>query len=92
MMTLTGIMKGIKTKIPSTNRGFRPFNKALPLHPHNYPMTKITHWEIEGYIKNAAGIREYYFITKDLPTGRELSPRLVGLDGFISVRPTYQIQ
>ena len=55
-------------------------------------MTKITHWEIEGYKRDAAGIRKYYCITKDLPTGRELSPRLVGLDGFITVKPTYQIQ
>ena len=86
-------MKGIKTKIPATNRGFRPFNKALPLHPHNYPLSKITHWEICGYKKDPlTGIKRPYWITKDLPTGRELSPRLVGLDGFYNVKPTYQIQ
>ena len=60
------------------------------MHPHNYPMSRTTHWEIYGYKKDAAGIKKFYSITKDLPTGAELSPRLVGLDGFISVRPTYQ--
>ena len=60
------------------------------MHQHNYPMTRTTHWEIHGYKKDAAGIRRAHFITKDLPTGAELSPRLVGLDGFYTVKPTYQ--
>lgn len=85
------IIKGIKLvkQKPKVPKEFI-FNKNKPIGPHNYPMTRTTHWQIHGYKKDIAGIRRSYHITKDLPTGTELSPRLVGLDGFYSVRPTYQ--
>ena len=85
------IIKGIKLvkQIAKVPEKFI-FNKEKPIWEHNYPMTRTTHWEIHGYKKDIAGIRRSHHITKDLPTGAELSPRLVGLDGFYTVKPTYQ--
>jgi len=87
------IIKGInpiKNK-PTFNSG--RFDKSLPLGEHNFPMTKYTTWQIYGYIKDKyTGLKRPRWITKVLPTGRPLTPKIVGLDGFFTVKPLNQIR
>ena len=72
--------------------GFK-FNKEMPISPHNFPLTKYTKWEIYGYKKDKlTGIRYPYWLDKVLPTGVALTPKKVGLDGFYTVKPTYQMR
>ena len=59
---------------------------------HNFPLTKYTTWDIYGYIidKNS-GLKRPRWIKKVLPTGKPLTPRMVGMDGFFTVKPLNQI-
>ena len=94
MMTILSnprIITGINPKIkPTFNSG--SFNKELPLGEHNFPLTKYTDWKIYGYKKDPfTGIKRPYWLTKRLPTGRQINPKMVGLDGFFDVKPTNQV-
>lgn len=85
------IITGVKPKTRPTYRD-GGFDKEKPLHPHNFPLTKYTIWQIYGYKKEGVlGLKKPYWLTKTLPTGRPLTPKLVGLDGFYTVRPLNQI-
>ena len=82
-------VKPIKNK-PTFNDG--GFDKARPLGEHNYPLTKYTDWQIYGYKKDKfTGIKRPYWLTKRLPTGQPLTAKLVGLDGFYTVKPQNQV-
>ena len=85
------IITGVKSKIkPTFNDGF--FDKNKPLEEHNFPLTKYTDWQIYGYRKDPfTGIKRPYWLTKRLPTGRQVSPRMVGLDGFFTIKPKQQV-
>jgi len=86
---ITGV-KPIKNK-PTYNQG--RFNKNLPLSEHNYPLTKYTTWDIYGYVKDKyTGLKRPRWVTKVLPTGKPLTPRMVGMDGFFTVKPLNQIK
>ena len=82
------IIKGVK---PIKNKPYRdeqkPFVKEAPLGKHNFPLTKYTIWKIYGYRKDPfTGIKRPYWLEKRLPTGRELTPKMVGLDGFFDIK------
>lgn len=53
---------------------------------HNFPLSKFTLWKIYGYRKDPyTGIKRPHWLEKKLPTGQQLTPRMVGLDGFFKV-------
>ena len=85
------IITGVKSKIrPTFNDG--RFNKKLPIGEHNFPLSKYTDWQIYGYRRDPfTGIKRPYWLTKRLPTGRQLNPKMVGLDGFFDVKPIKQV-
>ena len=86
------IITGVKPrKTPPTFRDGR-FIKTEPLGEHNFPLSKYTDWDIYGYRKDPfTGMKRPYWLTKRLPTGRPLTARMVGLDGFFSVKPKKQV-
>ena len=85
------IIKGIKPKERPTYRG-GSFNKNKPLGEHNFPLTKYVHYKIYGYKKDPyTGIKRPYWMEKKVPTGRNLTPRMCGLDGFFDVKATKQV-
>ena len=59
----------------------------------NYPLSKYTDWEIYGYKwkDKYKVIKEPYWLTKRLPTGKEITPKMVGLDGFFDIKPKHQV-
>jgi hypothetical protein len=68
------------------------FDKELPITKHNFPLTTYTNWKIYGYKKDPlTGIKRPYWLDKRLPTGRPLTPKMCGLDGFYDVRSTNQV-
>jgi len=86
------IIRGIKPIKEGPTFGHDPhfiFDKKKPITPHNYPLSTYTDWHIYGYKKNKiTGMKKPYWLTKRLPTGRELNPRMVGLDGFFDIKTT----
>ena len=87
------IIKGVK---PIKNKPYRDsdvtFDKTQPIGMYNFPLTKYTVWKIYGYrIDPFTGIKRPYWIIKQLPTGRQLTPKMVGLDGFFDVKATKQV-
>ena len=69
------------------------FHKDQPIHAHNFPLTKWTIWKIYGYRKDPlTGIKTPYWLTKKLPTGKSISARDVGLDGFFDIKATNQVE
>lgn len=80
-------VKNIKD-IP-TNRGLQ-FQKEKPLTPYNFPLTQNTTYKIFGYKKDHIGIRRPHWVGTTIPTGRQLTPQMVGLDGFYSVKIIHQ--
>ena len=87
------IITGIKSKIkPKYGDEAFTFDKTVPLGSMNFPLTKYTDWKIYGYRKDPfTGIKRPYWLTKRLPTGRQISPKMVGLDGFFDIKPTNQV-
>ena len=82
----------IKEKPKFSNYPEMHFDKKLPIHAHNFPLTKWTIWEIYGYRKDPyTGIKRPHWVTKKLPTGKSIAPRDVGLDGFFDVK-TRQVE
>jgi len=64
----------------------------MPLGEHNFPLTQRTHWQIYGYRKDPfTGIKRPYWMEKVLPTGKKLTPKMCGLDGFFTAKPTKQV-
>lgn len=87
---ITGV-KPLKEAPKHANNPDIHFDKNQPIHAHNFPLSKWTIWKIYGYRKDKlTGIKKPYWITKRLPTGKSLSERDVGLDGFFDVQ-TYQV-
>lgn len=75
-----------------TNRGIQ-FQKAKPMTMHNYPLTKKTKYKIYGYKyrdKSNMIIKDPYWLTVEIATGKKLTPQSVGLDGFFDVKPISQ--
>ena len=90
ILTTNQIITGIKPKEKPTNRGFE-FDKKQPIHAHNFPLTKFTIWRIYGWKWDQYHIKRIpYWLTKKLPTGKDLNPKMVGLDGFYDVKSTFQ--
>jgi hypothetical protein len=92
------IITGVKPKIRPTHGNDQggdfdlKFDKTYPLGPHNYPLTKYTDWKIYGYRKDPfTGMKRPYWLTKRLPTGRPITPKMVGLDGFFDIKPINQV-
>ena len=86
---ITG-MKPIKEKPKFANNPDIHFDKTIPIHSHNFPLSKYTIWKIYGYRKDPiTGMKKPYWLTKKLPTGKSISHRDVGLDGFYDIK-TYQ--
>lgn len=84
-------VKPIKNKPKYGDKAFT-FDKTIPLGSMNFPLTKYTDWNIYGYKKDPlTGIKRPYWLTKRVPTGRQLNPKMVGLDGFYNVKPTNQV-
>ena len=91
ILTNPKIITGIKSKTPPTFNSGR-FDKNQPLGEHNFPLTKYTVWNIYGYKKDKlTGLKKPFWLEKVLPTGKPLTPKLVGLDGFFTVQPKNQI-
>ena len=88
------IIKGVKPIKNKPKYGDKEFvfNKEIPLGPMNYPLTKYTDWQIYGYKKDPfTGIKRPHWLTKRLPTGREITPQICGLDGFFDIKPKQQV-
>lgn len=91
-MNLDQITKGIKPikNKPTFNSG--GFIKALPLSPHNFPLTKYVDYRIFGYTRDKiTGIRRPDWVRYRCPTGQSVTPKKVGLDGFYNVIPLNQV-
>ena len=87
---ITGV-NPIKIKPKYGDKAFT-FDKEIPLGRMNFPLTKYTDWDIYGYKKDPlTGIKRPYWMTKRLPTGRQLTPKMCGLDGFFDVKPKQQV-
>jgi len=87
------MITGIK---PIKQRPYRDsdaaFNKDLPMGIHNFPLTKYTKWKIYGYKKDRfTGMKRPFWMEKTLPTGRQLTPQMCGLDGFFDVKSINQV-
>lgn len=68
------------------------FNKEIPLGSMNYPLSKYTDWDVYGYkIDKLTGIKRPYWMTKRLPTGHQINPKICGLDGFFNVKAKNQV-
>ena len=67
------------------------FDKKAPIHSHNFPLTKYTTWKIYGY-KNDGIFKKPFWLTKVLPTGHQITPKSVGLDGFFDIKAVNQIK
>ena len=89
ILDTNNIIKGVKPKVRPTYNGGR-FRKDKPLGEHNFPLSKTTHYQIYGYKKDRSGIKRPYWLEKIIPTGRNLTPRSCGLDGFYDVKATKQ--
>ena len=82
-------VKNIKFK-PTYNSG--SFDKTKPIGEHNFPLTQRTVWDIYGYRRDPlTGIKRPYWMQKILPTGRTLTPKMCGLDGFFDVKSKQQM-
>ena len=90
ILDTNNIIKGVKLKDRPTYRG-GSFRKDKPLGAHNFPLSSRTHYQIYGYKKDASGIRRPYWMEKILPTGKQLTPQMCGLDGFYKITPTKQV-
>lgn len=85
---ITGI-KSVKTKATLRDGHFQ---KNQPLGPHNFPLSKYVTMRIYGYKKDKlTGIKRPYWLTKKFVTGREITPKMCGLDGFFDITPINQI-
>ena len=87
------IIKGVK---PIKERPYRDsdatFDKTIPIGPKNFPLTKYTTWKIYGYRKDPfTGIKRPYWMEKTLPTGRPITPKICGLDGFFDIKAKNQV-
>ena len=79
------------TKVLPTNRGIQ-FQKEKPMTIHNYPLTKKTKYKIFGYKQDKLnGMKSPHWITAEIATGRNLTPEIVGLDGFYDVKALSQV-
>jgi len=87
------VITGVKTiKDQATYRDGH-FSKHKPLGPHNFPLSKYTTMQIYGYKKDPlTGIKRPYWLTKQFVTGREITPKMCGLDGFFEIKPINQIR
>ena len=84
-------VKPIKNKPKYGDEAFA-FDKTIPLGSMNFPLTKYTDWQIYGYKKDPfTGIKRPYWMTKRLPTGRQITTKMCGLDGFFDVKPKQQV-
>jgi hypothetical protein len=69
------------------------FSKHKPLGPHNFPLSKYTTMRIYGNKKDKfTGIKRPYWLDKTFVTGRQITPKMCGLDGFFDIRPINQIK
>jgi hypothetical protein len=85
------IIRGIKNTYknkPTFNDG--RFDKTQPIGPHNMPLSSRALYKIYGYKIDAAGMKRPYWMEKAIPTGRALTPKMCGLDGFYDVKCTKQ--
>lgn len=79
---ITGV-KNIK-ELP-TNRGVQ-FQKRKPMTVWNHPLTRRTKYKIYGYkIDRSSGIRRPHWLKADFPTGRQITPEMLGLDGIYTI-------
>ena len=87
------IITGIKPKVkPKHGDKAFTFDKTFPMGPHNFPLTKYTDYKIYGYKKDPlTGMKRPYWLTKRVPTGRKIMPKMCGLDGFFDIKPTNQV-
>ena len=86
------IVRGVKPKIRPYRDNDVLFEKTIPLGMHNFPLTKYTNWKIYGYKKDPfTGMKRPFWMNKKLPTGRELTPQMCGLDGFFDVKAINQV-
>ena len=67
------------------------FDKSLPVHAHNFPLTNYTTWKVFGYKKRGL-FKEPFWLTKVLPTGHQITPQICGLDGFFDIKAINQIK
>ena len=87
---ITGI-NPIRNKPKYGDKAFM-FDKTFALDSMNFPLTKYTDWDVYGYKKDPlTGIKRPYWMTKRLPTGRQLTPKMCGLDGFFDVKSKQQV-
>ena len=94
MLNSQQIIKGIKPIKQKPKYGDKAFtfDKEIPLGTMNFPLTKYTDWKIYGYRKDPfTGIKRPYWLTKRLPTGVEINPKICGLDGFFDIKPINQV-
>ena len=90
-MDLTGIIKGTKPIKQKPIERF-PFDKQLPLGPHNFPMSKYIRYYVTGFKRQGpAGIPRPFKVKKVVPTGVQITPEMFGLYSFISLDKVEQI-
>ena len=87
------IISGVKSiKQRATLNGGTFLQKNQPLGPHNFPLSKYTWMRIYGYkVDKLTGIKKPYWLDRKFVTGRQITPKLVGLDGFFDIRPLKQV-
>ena len=90
---MSNIIRGVKSKTPPQfgNDERLGFDKTIPIHSHNFPLTKYTTWKIYGY-KLDGIFKKPFWLTKQLPTGRPITPKMCGLDGFFDIKAINQIK
>ena len=81
----------IKQKPKYGDKAFT-FDKTFPMGPMNFPLTKYTDYKIYGYKKDPfTGMKRPHWLTKRVPTGRKITPKMCGLDGFFDIKPINQV-
>lgn len=86
------IITGVKSKKERATFNDGHFQKNQPLGPHNFPLSKYTTMRIYGYKKDKlTGIKKPYWLDKTFVTGRQITPKMCGLDGFFDIRPINQV-
>jgi len=84
-------VKPLKQKPKYGDKAFT-FDKEFQVNPYNFPLTKYTTYKIYGYTKDPyTGMKRPHWLTKQFPTGSEVTPRKCGLDGFFDIKPINQI-
>ena len=76
---------GVKPKQQPTARGMH-FNKNAPMDAYNCPLPYYHIYKIYGWKwrDNLHVLKNFYWLVKQVPAGRPITPEMFGLDGIYS--------